>query len=704
MQILQGLDQDQALAARSAAGATVVTAGAGTGKTRTLTARIAHLVAEQGVPADRIVAVTFTNRAASELRERVAESVGPSAAGLRIGTFHGLSSRILRRHAERARLRSAAFEIADEDHARELMGHASHVAGAYGTYRADPERTPEENAVLEREFETGRRGFVQRALRQVSLWKSWGLSDDVAGDPQRTPRGDDEERLAAAYCAHQYELESRNMADFGDLLLKVVRLLRENDDVRVSEASRVTHMLVDEAQDADAVQVEWVRLLCSEGASVTVVGDEDQNIYGFKGGYPGAMREMAGNAAAEYTLRTNRRCTEEILKPAVTIVGYNRRKGKKELVSGRHGSEVEVTGHPTDANEAAYVAQRIAGLVSEGADPSQIAVLFRTTMPIPLFEEALARKGVASKVCSGTSLVEREEVRDVLSLVRLALNPFDDLSFSRIAGKIAKGLGTVAVDGIMAIAHARDVPLHEACALACDERHGLALKKAAKTASSRLSSSLQALAEEGRWGRPPGDIIATALSLTGYLDLPLKDGSPEERAANVEALRRLAEGFDEPTDFMQQISLLSDVEGFASTDAAKVRLMTIHASKGLEFDHVFCPAFDDGMMPNARALDEGRKGRAGDVWNGPQGGGVEEERRLAHVAFTRARHTLHVTFPWQRRSKVQKARKGKHGGPSSFVEECAFKWKEIGPATTAELGLKKSPSKSRAARLGFDRD
>lgn len=704
MEILKELDPDQALAARSTAGSTMVTAGAGTGKTRTLTARIAYLISEAGVSADRIVAVTFTNRAANELRERVAASIGDAAAGLRVGTFHGLSSRILRRYAELARLRSSGFEIADEDHARELMTMASAVPGAYGSFRPDPERSAEENAAAERDFEAGRRGFVHRALRQVSLWKAWGLSDDVAGDNQRSPRSDEEEKLAAAYCAYQYELESRNMVDFGDLLLKVVAILSKHDDVRQIEASRVMHMLVDEAQDADPVQVSWVRLLTSVHHGLTVVGDEDQNIYGFKGGYPGAMRDMAGEGASEFTLRTNRRCTEEILRPAVTIVGYNRRKGKKDLASGRHGASVEVTGHPTDANEAAFVAQKISELVSGGADPSQIAVLFRTTLPIPLFEEALARKGVASKVCSGASLVEREEVKDVLSLVRLALNPYDDLSFSRIAGKISKGLGTVAVDGIMAIAHARDVPLHEACALACDDRSGLSLKKPAKTAASKLSSALQSLAEDGRWGRPPQDIIASALSLTGYLDLAARDGASEERAANVESLRRLAEGFDDATDFMQQISLLSDVEGLSVGDAKKVRLMSIHASKGLEFDHVFCPGFDDGMMPNARSVEEGRKGRPGDVWNGPQGGGVEEERRLAHVAFTRARHTLHVTFPWLRRTRVQKARKGKHGGPSSFVEECDFKWKDVGPATTAELGLKGAAKKSRAARLGFERE
>ena len=705
MEILQGLDADQELAVRSSSNRSLIAAGAGTGKTRTLTARIAHLIVEKGVPAERITAVTFTNRAASELRERIMSNLGPLATGLRIGTFHGLSSRILRRHAEYARLRSGNFEIVDEERSKELMTHASHVSGAFGVFRPDPTLMDTENETMKREFEANRRGFVSRALAQVSHWKSSGLTDEEAGDPARPARSEQEERFAAAYCAYQYELESRNMVDFGDLILKTVMVLRKHDDIRAMEAGQIAHMLVDEGQDADCCQVEWVRLLTSVHGGLTVVGDEDQNIYGFKGGYPGAMKDMAGSGAAEFTLRTNRRCTEEILKPAVTIVGYNRRKGKKELFSGRHGDPVRVTGHPTDANEAAWVAARVSEMIEGGANPSQIAILFRTSYAMAPFEEALARRGVSAKVCSGTSLLEREEVRDVLALLRLALNPFDELSFVRVASKLSKGLGTVAVDGIAALARSRDIPLHEACSLACDPKAGLALKKPARTSASRLASALQVLAEEGRWGSHPFDIITTALRETDYFETVASDEKADDRKANVEALHRLSEGFQEPSEFLQGMALLTDIEDMSEADLKKVRLLTIHASKGLEFDHVFCPSFDDGIMPNPRAVEEGRQGKPGDLWCGPRGGGLEEERRLAHVAFTRARHTLDVSFPWQRRTRGQKpAKKSKFGGPSSFLEECAFVWKEIGPASTAELGLKKTAKKTRAERLGFDRD
>jgi DNA helicase-2/ATP-dependent DNA helicase PcrA len=701
MEILNGLDPDQDAAARAPAGASLIAAGAGTGKTRVLAARVAHLISS-GVPASKIVAVTFTRKAAGELQERISQSVGPAAAGLRIGTFHYLSSRILRRYAVDCGLRDSSFEIVDETHAKEIMTAAAVVPGAYGPFMADPSMSEAEAKAARKEWDDGLRGFVTRALAQVSHWKAWGLTDVEAGDPSRPRRETEmEEKFAAAYCAYQYELDSRNLADFGDLIMKPAMLMRRNAAVREVESSAIIHMLVDEAQDADWMQVEWVRLLTSHHGGLTVVGDEDQNIYGFKGGYPKAMEDMAGPSALRFTLKTNRRCTEEILKPAVTIVGYNRRREKKTLVSGMHGAAVRATGHPTEANEAAWVAARIAEIVTAGADPAQIAVLFRSSFAMAPFEEALARKGVKARVLSGVSLLDREEVRDVVALLKLSLNPFDDTSFMRLANKLAKGVGATAADAIVSLAKARDVPLHEACRIAADAKSGITLRKEGKASVASLAASLSALAEEGRWGPHAHDLIKSCLRETSYISVVREMEQPDEREANVEALLRLAESCDDAGAFLQDMMLLADVDA-TGADVGKVRLMTIHASKGLEFDHVFCPAFDDGVMPNPRAVDEGRKGRPGDVWNGPRGGGVEEERRLAHVAFTRARRTLDVSFPWKRTQKKGRA-KIKGGGPSSFVEEANLPWKEVGPATSAELGRAKTTKKSRAERLGYDR-
>lgn len=697
MQILQGLDKEQAAAAMAPHGASLVMAGAGTGKTTTLTARIAWLVGEKRIDPQSVMAVTFTNRAAREIRDRVALHVGDAAAGLRLGTFHGLSARILRRHAQAAGLSGPDFSVADEDESRQLMTTAAQVPGAYGPFV--PTEGLDENGIkaARKEWEAGLRDFAARAARQVSLWKGWGLTAAQASDPGRGDRSPDEERMAAAYAAYQYELESRNMADFGDLILKAVTLFKASPAALDAEASAIRHLLVDEGQDANPAQVEWARLLSSVHGGITVVGDEDQNIYGFQGGYPGAMRDMAGPSAAEFSLTVNRRCTEEILRPANLAVDYNRRKEPKSLSSGRHGSPVRATGHATDASEAAWIAARVAEMVEGGADPSGIAILFRTSHGIAPYEEALARKGVRTAVASGRSLLAREEAKDVVAMVRIAVNPYDDLAFARLASRPPRGLGTSAIEQITSLASRRGVPLHEACLAACDQKTGLGLRKDGRAGAADLARALSMLADGASWGRGPWDLIATGLSETGYWNwLETQEGAID-KYMTVEAVQRLSEGFESASEFLLDMSLMTDAEPAADAPG-KVRLSTMHSVKGLEFDHVFCPAFDEGIMPNQRAVDEGRRGKPGDPWNGPCGGGVEEERRLAHVAFTRARHGLDVSFAWRRTGR---GGKGRQGGPSSFVEECELKWEDVGSATTADLGRRKS--KKRAGRLGFDR-
>jgi len=694
--MIEGLDPEQVAAAKAPQGASLVVAGAGTGKTTTLTARISWLMDGLGIPASEIMAVTFTNRAAREIRERVQASVKGSTAGLRLGTFHGLSARILRRHAEAAGFRDASFGIADEDDQRSFMQAAAVTPGAFGPFVV-PDGVDDENGLkaARKDYEAGLRDFVKKALRQVSLWKSWGLTDAEASDPARAFRDEATERLAVAYSAYQYELESRNMADFGDLILKAVTLFEKRPDILEQEAGSVRHLLVDEGQDANPVQVRWARMLCSVHGGITVVGDDDQNIYGFQGGYPGAMEDMAGPSAARYALTRNRRCTEEILRPANLAVDYNRRREPKALSSGRHGEPVRATGHATEASEAAWVAARVREAIDEGTDPSSIAILFRTTGAIAPFEEALARKNVPSVVTSGKSLLEREEARDVLAMVRLAVNPMDDVAFHRLATRPPRGLGSSAIEALTALSSARGVPFHQACFAACDPKSGLGLRKDGREGAAALGRALALLAEDGKWGRPPWDMISIGMAETGYSAWLEKQENALERFRTVEAVQRLSEGYDDAREFLDDILLLTD--GDTGDLSGRVRLSTMHSVKGLEFDHVFCPGFDQSTMPNPRSVEEGRSGKPGDRWDGPQGGGIEEERRLAHVAFTRARHRLDVSFAWR---KSQRGRP-QEGGPSSFIEECELAWEDMGTASTADLGRKKS--RRRAGRVGFGR-
>lgn len=700
MEIIDGLDPHQHAAATSKSLISKIIAGAGTGKTRTLTARIAWLLSESRIPAEKIFAVTFTVRASKELRERIEGNVGEIAHGLQLGTFHSLAAKILRRHADKCGLRDGNFGIVDEDDARQIMAEVATDPRAYGMF-VPPEGADEKTLKeLQKDWQSGANAFASKALRRIALWKAWGLTESIASDPSRARRDDQTERFAAAYGLYQHELERRNLVDFGDLILKVVELFRFHDDIRNVEASRIEHLLVDEAQDANPVQIELVHHLTSVHGALTIVGDEDQSIYGFQGGYVGAMSDMAGPNATPFSLVTNRRCTDEILAPANIIVGYNRRKTPKVLVSGRSGTKVFSSGHVTDLNEAAWVAQEIAKLVAIGVNPAEIAVLFRSNFAIPPFEEALARVGVASAIMSGSSMLIREEVKDVLAFLRLAINPYDDLSFTRIANKPTRGLGTTAVDTITAFAKSRGLSFLEVCQILSEANSELGLTKAARTGANQLANALAMIEEEGRYGRPPYDVVATALEQTKYLDWINKQDDAAERLANVEAIHRLAEGFSDVGEFLQQVALLTDGDPGEGTLRGKVRLMTIHASKGLEFDHVFCVGFDDGVMPNARAIEEYQYVKPGDPWNGPQGGGLEEERRLCHVAFTRARHTLNVTFPHRRSNRKGKVRQA---GPSFFLEECDLRWKDMEQMTAADLG-KKNGRKSKNRITGYERN
>jgi DNA helicase-2/ATP-dependent DNA helicase PcrA len=699
MEIIDGLDPYQHAAATSKSLKSKIIAGAGTGKTRTLTARIAWLLSNSRIPADKIFAVTFTRRAAKELHERVEGNVGEIAKGLQLGTFHSLAARILRRHATRCGLRSGDFGIVDEEEARHIMAEVVKDARVYGPF-VPPEGLDEKALKeLQKDWDSGAHAFAAKALRQIALWKAWGLTEAMASDPNRPPRDDQAERYAAAYGLYQHELERQNLVDFGDLILKVVELFRSDDLVRVQEASLIEHLTVDEAQDANPVQIELVKQLTSVHGALTIVGDEDQSIYGFQGGYVGAMADMAGPDAADYSLVTNRRCTDEILTPANIIVGYNRRKAKKELVSGRKGAKVFATGHVTDLNEAAWVAQEIAKLASFGVNPGEVAILLRSNFAIPPFEEALARVGIASSVQSGSSLLVREEVKDVLAFLRLAINPFDDLAFIRIANKPTRGLGSSAIEAITNYAKSHNMSFLEVCENLSDSRVDLGLTKSAKTGANQLAQAMSMLAEEGRFGRTPYDVVTTALEQSKYLEWVNKQEDSDERMANIEAIHRLAEGYTDVGEFLQQVALLTDGDPSDGSLNGKVRLMTIHASKGLEFDHVYCVGFDEGVMPNARAVEEHVPIKPGDPWNGPQGGGLEEERRLCHVAFTRARHTLNVSFPHRRSNRKGKVRQA---GPSFFLEECDLRYKDMEQMLAADLG-KKNGKKGKNRTAGYER-
>lgn len=676
---LDGLDPEQREAATAGEGGCIVRAGAGTGKTRTIVARIACLSCERGVDPAEITVATFTNKAASEIRARVGALLGEERASrLRMGTFHSLGARILRRHASAAGLRRD-FVVLDDDDARRLMREVV-VGGGHVAAGADPGP------------------LLEAAHRAIRRWKTWGLTTDIVESPERDRREEEEERLARVYVAYQHELRRRNLVDFGDLVLQPVNILSEDPNRRHEEGSRVRHLLVDEAQDANAAQVLLARCLVQVHRNVFAVGDEDQSIFSFQGGYPDAIRHIAGPGAREFALVTNRRCTDEILAPAVALVDLNRRRAPKVLRSGRSGPAPGLHVAGSERDEAALVADRIKALVAGGAPLGEIAVLARSAYALSGLEEALIRASVPYEVTGGVPFLDREEIRDVVSYLRLALDPYDRGAFERVANRPTRGIGTQALEALMASQARTDAPFHETCAnlTAMD---GVRLTGQHREGLDALARALQGL-REGYEGMVPS---------TGMLDMILgeagvgyqsfvaksKDKSKRARLDNLAALRRLAEEEPDIVDCLERIALAADAD---LARGERVRLSTMHSSKGLEWDHVLCVGFDSNVIPSPKAVEEPVRGTSGDPWDGPQGGGVEEERRLAHVAFTRARKTLDVYVPLSRGTRTVR--------PSFFLPEAGLDpylgLDPLGGKPKAK-GFKPAGGAARLGRKGFAR-
>lgn len=638
-----GLDPEQAAAATAGDGGNMVRAGAGTGKTRALVTRIAHLVGQRGEAPSSITVVTYTNKADREIRARLGPLLGEVAAKeVRMGTFHALGARIMRRNARAAGLRPG-FVVLDEDDARRLLREVI-VQGGHVPEGGDPTE------------------LLEATLRTVRSWKAWGLAASAVENPERARRGAEDERIGRVYVAYQYELTRRNLVDFGDLVLVPATLMRRDDEVRHREAGAVRHLLVDEAQDANPAQVLFARQLASVHHNVFAVGDEDQSIFGFQGGYPDAIRQLAGPGSREFVLVRNRRCTEQILAPAVGLVNLNSRRTRKELRSGMTGPEPGIALLASEREEGDRVVTRVKELVAAGSPLSEIAVLARSAFAFSSVEEAMLKAGLAYEVTGGMPFVEREEVRDVTSYLRLALDPTDRLAFERIANRPTRGIGPQALDALLARQSATDEPFHEACAN-LTSMDGLRLTGAHREGLDSLARALQGLASGFESGLQSAQLVGMVLDPAGvgyqaFVEAS-KDKSRRRRLDSLAAIRRIARDETDIVTCLEQIVLCADTD--VATVADRVRISTMHSSKGLEWDHVLCVGFDSGVIPSPRSMEDQHKGTPGDPWDGPRGGGVEEERRLAHVAFTRARKTLDVFAPLTRGTRSVR--------PSVFLPE-----------------------------------
>jgi DNA helicase-2/ATP-dependent DNA helicase PcrA len=608
---LQGLNAPQREAVLTTEGPVLVLAGAGTGKTAALTARLAHLVATRRAYPSEILSVTFTNKAAREMRERVGRMIGDAVEGMPwLGTFHSIGARMLRRHAELVALQSN-FTILDTDDQLRLMKQIIQAAGI------DEKR------------------WTSRALAAlIDKWKNKGLTpaEVDAGESEAFAHG----KGAEIYAQYQQRLRDLNACDFGDLLLHMLTLFKTDRDVLEYYQERFRYIMVDEYQDTNTSQYLWLRLLAQKRKNICCVGDDDQSIYSWRGAEVANIlrfeRDFPG--ATIIRLEQNYRSTPQILAAASGVIAQNGgRLGKTLWTEANEGEKLRVIGVWDGPEEARRVGEEIESLGRQGTSADKIAILVRASFQTREFEDRFIQIGLPYRIVGGFRFYERAEIRDALAYLRLVNQPSDDLAFERIFNVPKRGLGDKAVEKIHRLARAEGVPLMRAAA---------ALVETDELAGAARKSLGRFVADLKRWrdlatAMSHADLARQILDESGYTAALQTERTAEAsgRLENLQELARAMEEYETLGAFLEHVSLVMDND--AQQDEAKVTIMTIHAAKGLEFDSVFLAGWEDGLFPSQRALDEG--GLAS----------LEEERRLAYVAITRARRRCYILHAANRR-------------------------------------------------------
>ena len=626
LRYLDGLNPEQREAVEALDGPVLVLAGAGVGKTRVLTTRIAHLVATGRARGSDILAVTFTNKAAREMRERIGALTGVYDGFPWMGTFHSIGAKILRRHAELVGLKPN-FTILDTDDQIRLL-----------------------KQLLKAENIDDKRWPARALAGQIDSWKNRGLT------PGEVPPGEAAAfaggRGGKLYKEYQERLKTLNAADFGDLLLESLRLFRERADILAQYQRRLRYILVDEYQDTNVVQYLWLRLIAQGHRNVCCVGDDDQSIYGWRGAEVDNILRFEHDfpGAKVIRLERNYRSTGHILAVAAGLIAHNRnRLGKTLFTDLEPGERPTVAGVWDSAEEARLVGEEIESAGAKGVSLADMAILVRASFQMREFEERFLEIGVPYRVIGGPRFYERAEIRDALAYFRCAFQPDDDLAFERIYNLPRRGLG----EATLALLHAHG------------RSRGLAMMAAARELieSEELKpkprQTLRALlADFDRWGREidkrsPEEFAQIVLEESGLVAMWKAERS-EDAQGRLENLKELARSMGEfPTlgAFLEHVSLVTEAE--SNEGGPRVSIMTLHAAKGLEFEIVFLPGWEEGLFPHQRALDE----------SGPAG--LEEERRLAYVGVTRARRRALIFHAANRRVRGL----WQSSPPSRFVAE-----------------------------------
>ncbi|MBS0470696.1 MAG: UvrD-helicase domain-containing protein [Proteobacteria bacterium] len=624
---LAGLNPEQREAVLATDGPVLVLAGAGTGKTRVLTTRLAHILTTRKAWPGQILAVTFTNKAAREMKERIGALIGGVVEGMQwLGTFHAIGARMLRRHAELVGLKSN-FTILDTDDQLRLMKQLIEAANI------DEKRWP-----------------ARTLMAAIDGWKNRGLgpADVPSGEGHGYAFG----KGVELYAQYQQRLKDLNAADFGDLLVHSLNILKTHPDILADYRDRFRYILVDEYQDTNAVQYLWLKILGTASGNVCVVGDDDQSIYGWRGAEVENIlrfeRDFPG--AKVIRLERNYRSTPAILGAASGLIDANKgRLGKTLWTEGDPGEKIRVQGVWDAEEEARNIASDAEDLHRQGQPFGEMAILVRASFQMREFEDRFIALGLPYRVIGGPRFYERAEIRDAMAYLRLIAQGDDDLAFERIVNKPKRGIGDASVQALHTFARARQMPL---LASAREIAQTDELPPKARKALGELAANIQ------RWTDtsqviPHTELAEMVLDECGYTDMLKNDKSAEApgRLENLKEFVRSMEGFESLAAFLEHVSLVMEIAQDESGD--RINLMTLHAAKGLEFNTVFLPGWEEGLFPSQRTMDE----------NGLAG--LEEERRLAYVGLTRARQRIRVSFAANRRV---------HGSwqsalPSRFITE-----------------------------------
>lgn len=609
---LGGLNEEQTEAVESLEGPVLVLAGAGTGKTRVLTTRIAHILATRSAFPGQVLAVTFTNKAAREMKDRIGQLVGGVVEGMPwLGTFHSIGVKILRRHAELVGLKSS-FTILDTDDQIRLL-----------------------KQLIEAENIDNKRWPARQLAGYIDSWKNRGLTPDKVPDGEAFSYANGKGR--DLYAAYQVRLKELNAADFGDLLLECLRLFQGHPDVLKEYHKKFKFMLVDEYQDTNVAQYLWLRLLAQGTGNVCCVGDDDQSIYGWRGAEVDNILRFEKDfpGAKIIRLERNYRSTEHILAAASGLIAHNEGRLGKTLHTdgGPLGDPVTVQGVWDDEEEARNIGEEIEQLQRQGHNLNDIAILVRASFQMRSLEDRFVTLGLNYRVIGGPRFYERQEIKDAIAYLDVTVNPANDLKFERIVNTPKRGLGEATLKIVHAHARSRGIPLAQAVLEIIETEE---LKPRPRKALTDL------MAHFARWrgqleSMSHTELAELILDESGYTTMWQNDKSPQaqSRLENLKELIRFMEEFEGLAGFLEHVSLVMDTESDESED--KVSLMTLHAAKGLEFDTVFLPGWEEGLFPHQRSLDE--SGRAG----------LEEERRLAYVGLTRAKKRAHISFAQNRR-------------------------------------------------------